>query len=523
LSFCGTKLNMRKLREILRLKHGVPPLSHRDIGIAIGVSPSTVSDVWLRFFASGLGWPLADGLDDVTLEERLFASKRAGVISNKTAPSWSYVHSELRRKNVTLALLWAEYKEVHGQAGYEYSRFCELYRTFQGQLNLSMRQTHVYGDKCFVDFAGQWIPIVDLKTGELLLKAQIFVAVLGGSSYTYVEAVASQDLACWIKAHEGMMKFFGGCTRIVIPDNLLSAVHKAHLYEPEINPTYQEWAEHYNVAIVPARVRRPKDKAKAEVGVQIVQRWILAALRNRVFYSLEELNESIDGLLDVLNKRPFKKLPGSREELFLTKESRELRPLPREPYSFGTWSRELKVGFDYHIKVAERLYSVPSRLAGKRVDARVSVSIVEMFHKGQRIASHRLCAGAGPPVTQAEHMPSHHRAYAEWTPERVLDWAAEAGESVKQFCLELMNRRTVPEQAFRPCMGVISLAKKYGVASLNAACRKAIRIRSFSYRGLNSILVNNLQDRPENAAPTHATPDSFHENVRGASYFISKN
>lgn len=518
MSFCGSKLSMRDIREILRLKHAEKRLSHRAIGQSIRISPSTVGDVYLRFVASGLSWPLPDDLTDLMLEQRLYASKRFGVATKKQEPDWGEVHKEMAAPDTTLALLWSEYKEKSGDQGYEYSRYCKLYSEWRSRLNLSMRQVHIYGHKTFVDFAGRTVPILDERTGDLKFDAQIFVGVLGASSYTFAEAVASQDLACWIHAHVKMAEFFGGVSEIYVPDNLKSAVKRPDFYDPEINPTYNEWAKHYNVAVVPARVRKPKDKAKAEVAVQLVQRWILAALRHRTFYSLAELNEAIAVLLDRLNARPFKRMPGSRKELF-QREREFLQPLPSRPYEFGIWMTGVKVPFDYHIKAGERLYSVPWRLAEQRIDVRLSVNTVELYHQGVRIYSHKRAYGQGPAICEDDHMPSHHRAYAEWNPDRIVAWANEVGSCVALFCRELMDRRAHPELGFKACLGVIRLADKYGKARVELACGKAIRIRSFSFRCVDSILKNCLQDQPD--PESLSLPERPHENLRGAAYYLN--
>ena len=520
MSFCGSKISMRKIREMLRLKFGDPPFSHRDIALATVVSPATVSDVWLRFKAAGLSWPLLDDISDVWLENKLYPSKRQGAVSDKVHPDWKLIHAERKKKDVTLALLWEEYKAPLGDKGYEYSAFCNGYRAWRGTLNLSMRQVHVYGEKCFVDFAGYTVQIVNPVTGEVA-PAQIFVGVLGGSSYTYVEALPSQNLSCWISAHVNMMVFFGGSPRVVVPDNLKSGVKKPDYYDPEINPTYQEWAEHYAIAVLPARVRHPKDKAKAEVAVQLVQRWILAALRNRTFYSIAELNEAIRVLQDRLNRKAFKKMPGSREQLFLEQERSQLQPLPKQPYDLGIWSGEAKVPFDYHITADGRLYSVPYQLADKRVRVRLSAVLVEIFHEGIRVASHRRLFGKGPAATIADHMPSHHRAYSQWTPKRVLAWASEIGESVNLLCQGILARKAHPEQGFRSCLGVIQLVKKYGREPLMAACSKCVRIRAFSYKSVNLMLSKNLQERPDPDSPTTPVDTELHENIRGAAYYTN--
>jgi len=488
--------------------------------VATLVSPATVADLWLRFKAAGLEWPLGDSISDVALEEKLYPSKRLGAVTSKVLPDWKFIHAERKKKNVTLALLWEEYKVPHGEKGYEYSAFCEGYRTWRGSLNLSMRQVHVYGEKCFVDFAGQTVQIVNQHTGEIT-EAQVFVGVLGGSNYTYVEALHSQNLSCWISAHVNMVAFFGGCPRLVVPDNLKSGVKKPDFYEPDINPTYQEWAEHYKIAVLPARVRRPKDKAKAEVAVQLVQRWILAALRNRTFYSVSELNEAIDVLQDRLNRKPFKKMPGSREQTFQERERSQLRPLPSQPYDLGIWSGEIKVPFDYHVTADGRLYSVSYLLADKRVRIRLSSLLVEIYHDGLRCASHRRHFGPGPAITLAEHMPSSHRAYSKWSPERVLAWAGEIGESVNLLCAGIMERKNHPERGFRACLGVIQLAKRYGREPLLAACSKCVRIRAFSYKSVNLMLSKNLQERPDSDSSATRMTAELHENIRGAAYYTN--
>lgn len=518
MSFIGAKVNVKKIREILRLKFGCLPYSNRAVGQSVRCSPSTVTDTVLRFVASNLTWPLPDEMSDAELERKLYSSKRDGVASSKVEPEWALVHRELRRKNVTLALLWTEYKTQHVDHGYEYSRFCELYSLWRGRLSLSMRQIHTFGEKCFVDFAGHTVAVGSPGNGDGF-EAQIFVAVLGGSSYCYVEALRAQDLPCWISAHVNMLRFFGGAPAVVVPDNLKSGVKSPDFYDPEINPTYQEWAEHYGVAVLPARVRRPKDKAKVEVAVQVVERWVLAALRNRTFTNLTELNEAIDELMDRLNRRGFRKMPGSREQLFREHERPCLRQLPSEAYEVGIWIRERKVAFDYHVQVEERHYSVPYELAGKKVAVRLSTRTVEIFHDGLRVASHPRRYDSGGPLTVAEHMPSHHRAYADWSPERLLQWAGEIGEPVREFCKELMGRRNHPEQGFRACLGILRLAKEHGNDALVAACRKGFRLRSFSYRTIQSILKHNLQNQPEREQPGSERPVQAHENLRGSGYY----
>lgn len=513
----AAKVDMRKIREILRLKLGQPKRTNREIGLACRVSPSTVSDTHLRFKVSGLTWPLPADLDDAKLEAAMYSLESRRLFPESVVPDWSGVHLELKQKNATLAVLWHEYKSVHGANGYGYSWYCQQYRLWAGKIKVSMRQAHVFGQKCFVDFAGQSMPVVELESG-VVRQASIFVAVLGGSSYTFAEATWAQDTAGWLRGQVDMFEFFGGVTEIVVPDNPKAAVKRPDYYDPELNASYQEWAEHYGVAVIPARVRKPKDKAKVEAAVQLVQRWILFSLRKRTFYSLDELNEAISELLVTLNQRPFKKLPGSREQMFLEHEKATLRPLPAERYEFGQWLGPTKVAFDYHVLADGRLYSVPHIFAGKPVRLRLTVSIVEAFHDNERIASHKRRYGPGPAITLSEHMPSNHKAYAKWTPERISLWANEMGSSVRELCEGIMARRAHPEQGFRACLGVLQLAKKHGKDELEKACERALRIKAFRWNSVKSILQQNLQETPLPDS-SKSTPTTAHENVRGADYY----
>ncbi|MBM4408329.1 MAG: IS21 family transposase, partial [Chloroflexi bacterium] len=335
---------------------------------------------------AGLGWPLPDDFDDAQLEARLFAPPAAPRDPGRPVPDWPAVHRELRRPGVTLQLLWLEYKERHPD-GYQHSWFCGRYREWQGRLDLVMRQEHRAGEQLFVDFAGQTIPIVDPDSGAVW-QAQLFVAVLGASSYTYAEVFASQSLPDWIAGHVHAFAFFGGCPRLIVPDNLRSGVTKAHRYEPELNRTYEEMAAHYGAAVIPARAGKPRDKAKVEVGVQVAERWIAAALRDRTFFSLAEANAAIGDRLAWLNARPFRRLPGSRLELFEALDRPALRPLPALAYEFATW-RTARVNIDYHVEVDRHWYSVPYQLVGQHCDIRVSAGVVEVLHRGRRVASHR--------------------------------------------------------------------------------------------------------------------------------------
>lgn len=415
-------------------------------------------------------------------------------------------------------LLWQEYKAAHPD-GYQYSRFCELYRSWQGKLDLVMRQDHRAGEKLFVDYAGQTAEVTCPDTGEVR-EAQIFVAVLGASNYTYAEATWSQALPDWIGSHQRAFHFFGGVPEIVVPDNLKSGVTQAHRYEPDLNPTYQDLASHYGVAVLPARVRHPRDKAKVEAGVQLVERWILAALRGHTFFSLDELNEAISELLDRLNDRPFQKLEGSRRSLFETLERKALRPLPTNSYVYAEW-KKARVHIDYHVEIEGHYYSVPYQHVKHQVDVRLTAMTVECFFKGRRIASHRRSLRKGHHTTVKEHMPPSHRHVAEWTPERMTRWAARTGEATAELVANVMASRTHPQQGYRTCLGILRLGDSYGPERLEAAARRALAIGATTYKSVASILQNGLDSRPLPGTDEADMPVE-HGNIRGAAYYAAE-
>jgi len=507
------RLSMRKVREVLRLKYEFG-LGNRRIGQACSLGRTTVSEYLSRAAAAGLGWPLPEGLDDSQLERLLFPQPPPPHLL-RPLPDWPSVHEDLKGKGVTLSLLWEEYKAQHPQ-GYQYSQFCDLYRQWRGKLGLWMRQTHKAGEKLFVDYAGQTVEVVDASSGEAR-QAQIFVAVLGASSYTFAEATWTQSLPDWIGSHVRAFEFLGGVPEVVVPDNLRSGVSKACRYEPDINPTYQGMASHYGVAVLPARVRKPRDKAKAESGVLLVERWILARLRKRTFFSLAELNQAIAHLLKQLNDRPFKKLPGSRRELFEKLDRPALRPLPPDPYEYAEW-RQARVNIDYHVEVGSHYYSVPHQLVGKRLDLRVTERTVECFHRSQRVASHLRSRQRGRHSTVADHMPKGHRQYLEWTPERLLRWAGKIGPSAQELAKLIMDSRPHPQQGFRAVMGIMRLAKTYGEQRLEDACRRALDIRAVSFKSVQSILKNGLDRKPLPRQPATSQPID-HQNIRGSLYY----
>jgi transposase len=506
---------MRKIRDVLRLRFG-EGLSLRQVAASAQMPFTTVGDYARRAERAGLSWPLPTDLDDDALEAVLFASA-APPPNSRPLPDWQEVHKELRRPGVTLMLLWLEYKEAQPD-GYAYSQFCLHYRRWQRHLDVVMRQEHKAGEKLFVDFAGQQIPIYDEKTGERALDAELFVAVLGASSYLYAEALASQELLCWITGHVHAFEFLGGCPAIAVCDNLRSGVTRPHRYEPDVNATYQEMAAHYGVAVIPARSYRPRDKAKAEAGVLLAERWILARLRNQRFGSLAECNLAIRELVEVVNDRPFNKLPGSRRCLFEEIDRPALRPLPVTRYEFATW-RRAKVNIDYHIEVrADRhYYSVPYRLVGEVVEVRLAATTVEIFHRHRRVASHLRSFSRGH-TTDPAHMPESHRRHAQWTPSRIIAWAQRTGPATAKLAEAIMAARPHPEQGFRACLGIIRLGDRYGAERVEAACERALAVRAHSYRSVESILRNGLDRKPlpaEGPARTHPR----HDNVRGPGYY----
>ena len=510
------RMSMRKIREVLRLKQE-NGLSVRAIAAACQLGRSTVQEYLQRSESAGLGWPLPQDLGDDELETRLFPLQ--GVArTGQESPDMERVTRELRRKGVTLVLLWEEYRRSHPD-GYGYSRFCDLYREHAGQLDPRMRFAHKAGEKLFVDYAGMTMEVVERGTGEAL-TAQIFVATLGASDYTFAEATWTQTLEDWIGSHVRAFHFFGGCPEILVPDNLKSGITKAHRYEPEPNRSYAEMAKHYGVAIIPARVLKPRDKAKVEVHVQHVERRVLAPLRDRVFFSLEELNQALAPLMEELNHRRFQKLAGTRHQLFVELEQPALGALPVEAYEFAVWSTA-RVNIDYHVEVDHGFYSVPYTLLKQQVDVRLTARVVEIFLRHQRVASHVRCGQRGRHITTAEHMPEAHRTYLEWTPERLVRWASENGPATAEVVTEIMGRHVHPQQGFRSCLGVMRLGQEFGPERLEAACRRALAIRSPTYKSIQSILKSKLDQvafpgipstnspshRPSPAKPSLKRPD----------------
>lgn len=504
---------MRRIREVLRLQ--AAGLSRRQIAKSCGIARSTVAEYLKRVETAGLSWPLPEVLDDTALEAKLFPPAVPTPAEERAVPDWAEVNRELKRKGVTLALLWDEYKAAHPE-GYQYSWFCEHYRAWLGKVDVVMRQDHRAGEKLFVDYAGQTMAVVDRHTGEVR-DAQLFVAVLGASNYTFAEATLSQTLPDWIGSHVRAFAYFNAAPAIVIPDNLKSGVYLAHRYEPEINATYAEMARHYGVAIVPTRTAKPRDKAKVENGVLVVERRILARLRNRTFFSLAELNSAIAELLEALNAAPFQKLSGSRKELFESLERPAMQPLPACAYEYAEW-KKVRVNIDYHVAIDKHYYSVPYQLVKEQLDARITARTVELLHNGKRVASHRRSGQVGRHTTVTAHMPKAHRDYAEWTPQRLVCWAKETGRATAKLVEIILTSRPHPQHGFRACLGILRLGKRYGSSRLEAASRRALAIGACSYKSVESILKNGLDKKPL-PATTVESPAIEHDNVRGPDYY----
>lgn len=509
------RLSMRKIKEVLRLKFELE-LGDRQIARSCSVNHNTVGDYVRRARAAGLDrWPLPADLDDAAIERRLFPP-RDTLAPERPLPDWPTIHDELRgNKHVTLQLLWQEYKLANSD-GYSYTRFCELHQQWSAQLDVVLRQEHRAGEKLFVDYAGATIPIIDSRTGEIQ-EASIFVAVLGASSYTYTEASWNQNLPSWIGSHVRALEFFQGAPALLVPDNLKNAVTRPCRYEPDLNPTYQEMAAHYGMAVIPARVRKPRDKAKVEAGVLVVERWILAALRKRRFFSLAALNQAIAELLGRLNHRPFRKLEGSRASRFEKLDRPALRPLPSEPYIFAQW-KKARVHIDYHVEVGGHFYSAPYALVHREVDVRYTAMTVEIFHRGHRVASHTRSSKTGHHTTNSAHRPKSHQRYLEWTPERLVRWASTVGPFTAALVDQILQSRPHPEQGFRSCLGILRLGKTYGPERLEAAATRACTLKACSYQSVKSILRTGLDRQLTLDAPSDHAP-ILHDNVRGTDYF----
>ena len=509
---------MRKLKEILRLRYEAQ-LSQRPIARSLNLSLGAISKYLQRAEAAGLGWPLPEGMSDSKLEALLRPGRTDPVSTALALPDFAEVAQELTRKGMTQQLLWEEYAAAYPGNHYSYSRFTVLFRRWRQKQQLSMRQQHRAGEKLFVDYCGLTLPVVNPDTG-VIREAQVFVAVLGASSYTYAEATWSQTLPDWIGSHVRAFQFYGGLVEVVVPDNLKSAVSKACRYDPDLNPTYQSMAEYYGVAVVPARPYKPKDKAKAEVGVQLVERWIMMRLRKQTFHTLAALNLSIRSLLDDLNRRPFKKRPGSRLSQFEQLDKPALNPLPGSPYEYRH-IKKARVHLDYHIEYENHYYSVPYQLVKEEVMVHAGQIVLAVFYQGKQVALHPRSYYQGGHTTDPRHMAKSHQKHQEWSPQRFLSWAASIGPHTQGVIQHQFESRRHPEHGYRACLGLLSLTKKYGKERLEAACRRAQHIGGMNYKSIASILSNSLDKVPLEHAekPSQTTLPLMHENVRGADYY----
>jgi transposase len=514
------RLSMRKVREVLRLRS--LKVTVRKIALSLHMGASTVGEYLERAKEAGLAWPFPEDLSDRDLETRLFPSAGEDQKADKPLPEWSTIHRELKKKGVTKFLVWQEYKAQHPE-GYQYSQFCTLYQEWESRLHVWMRQPHLAGDKLFVDFSGDGIPYIDPRTGEAR-EAALFVAVLGASNYTFAFAVPTEQLPDWIEGHVKALAFFGGVPNAIVPDQPKTAIARSCRYDPDVNPSYAEFARHYDVTILPARPRKPRDKAKVEGAVLLAQRWILAVLRHRQFFSVAEINEAIREPLEKLNGRLQRRLRRSRTDLFLELDRPHLRPLPETPYEYSEWKFVVRVNLDYHVEFAESYYSVPYQLAHQPVDIRATGKIIratgkilEIFHQSQRVASHLRSYKKHSFTTDPAHMPSTHRAHAEWTPERLANWAKTLGPNMVELVESIMKQRALPEQGFRACMGIMHLQKHYPLDRMEKAARRAVACRIVSYKGFKGILENRLEEQPLPHVTNEIIPP--HRNVRGSEYY----
>ncbi len=499
---------MRKIKDVLRLKLDAG-LSHERIAASLGISKGVVAKYAGLAAAAGLDWPAAQALDETGLQRRLLAAPvRASAFA---APEYGRIHQELRRKGMTLMLLWEEHVAAHpGEPTHRYSQFCENYRRFARQLKRSMRQIHRAGEKLFIDFAG---PTVALSDGS---RAHIFVAALGASSYTYACATPRESMADWLGSTARALAFFGGVPQLIVPDNPRALIANPNRYEPRANETVEDFARHYGTSVLPARPYHPQDKAKVESAVQLVERWILVRLRHQRFASVDDVNEAIAPLLEGLNRKAFQKLPGSRASAFAELDAPALQALPLQPWEFAVY-KSVRVHVDHHVEFEGHRYSVPQALVGQLLEARVTARTVELLHRGQRVASHLRSAHKGAFTTVAEHLSAAHRAHLEWTPERLIHWGQSIGVATASTVTRLLQERRHPEHGYRACLGLLSLAKRYGKPRLEAACVVALELGTARYSHVRDILANGRDQVAASTAPEWISP--AHAHVRGPDYY----
>jgi transposase len=499
---------MRNIKDVLRLKY-VGDLSYERIAIALGVSKGAVTKYAGLATAAGLSWEQIEPMDEAQLHSRLIGS--VATQGSFVLPNYGIIHQELRRKGMTLMLLWEEHVEQHGQEQtHRYAQFCVHYREYAKSLKRTMRQIHRGGEKLFIDFAGT---TVGLREGD---RAHIFVAALGASSYTFACATARETMADWLGATAKALTFFGGVTQLIVPDNPKAMIAHANRYEPRANETVQDFARHYGTSILPARPRRPQDKAVVESSVQVVLRWIVMRLRNQQFDSVDDVNEAIAPLLERLNNKPFQKLPGSRASAFAAIDAPALQALPAQPWEFAVF-KTVKVHIDYHVEFEGHRYSVPQALVGQVLELRVTQTALEVLHRGQRVAAHKRNAHKGGFTTVSAHLPAAHRAHLEWSPDRLIHWGQCIGVATGQTVTRLLQERKHPEHGYRACLGLLSLGKQYGHPRLEAACQIALELGTTKYSHVRDILASKRdQMQPAN---TSDWTSPQHEHVRGPSYY----
>ncbi|MGI9376187.1 IS21 family transposase [Eoetvoesiella caeni] len=503
-----SRITMRKIKDVLRLKLDAK-LSHQRIATALGISKGVVAKYVSLAAAADLDWPTVQALDEAALERRLLVAPEQP--RDHVQPDYGRLHQALRGKGMTLMLLWEEHRADHANAQtYSYSQFCENYRRFAKQLKRSMRQIHRAGEKLFIDYAG---PTIALTDGS---RAHIFVAALGASSYTYACATPRETMVDWLESTARALTFFGGVPQLIVPDNPKAMIADANRYEPRSNDTVLDFARHYGTSILPARPRHPQDKAKAESAVQVVERWIMARLRHQRFASMYEVNKAITPLLTRLNEKPFQKLPGSRASTFAQIDAPALLPLPLQRYEMAHF-KTVRVHIDYHVELERHRYSVPHALVGQVLEARITAAVVELLHRGQRVASHARNSRQGGFTTTAAHMPAAHRAHMEWTPARLIHWGKSIGPATAEAVTRLMAENRHPEHGYRACLGLLSLAKRYGKVRLEAACMLALQIGACQYRHVRDILVNNRDKGAPAVASDWVSP--HHAHVRGPGYY----
>ena len=507
---------MRKIKEVLRLRFGLG-LQQDQIARSCSIGQATVHRYLEKAAAAKVTWPLPDDFDDRRLNELLFPTRPLCTPSEpRPGLDFAQLHTQLlTHKHLTLQLLWEEYRETHPD-GYGYSRFCELYQRWNRSRDVVLRHNHNPGEKTFVDWAGDTVPVYDRESGEVT-PASIFVAVLGASTYTFARAAPSQDLANWIDCHVRAFEFFQGVTKLLVPDNPRTGVTRACRYEPDLNRTYHEMAQYYSIAVLPARPYKPRDKAKVENAVGIVERWILAALRHRKFFAIADLNEAIEELLDRLNNRRFRKREGTRASLFAQIDRPALQPLPAERYVIAEW-KTVRANIDYHIEIDRHYYSVPYQLAGQQLEARYTATAVELFQDGKRVASHARSSAPYRHTTVHEHMPKSHQAHLQWTPSRLIHWGESVGTATAEVIRTILASKPHPEMGYRACLGILRLAKTYSQERLEAASQRALQLQACSYSSLRSILKRSL-DRQTTLELESGKPGPRHENVRGAGYY----